>query len=461
MFENDARPNMADPVGQAPRGLALAVRNEVAAAGGAQLRVRARATRGRRRIRISVPALSITAAAVVAAALLVIVLGPFGAGHRPAITTPNVPAHSRLASHSSRVGGVTFVSYNLNQVVTQAPTMTVHSSTIKYPDLDANRDAIAFGAGSTWVLESAKPLGGPAKPIGSSAASDCGALVRLNSSTMAATGTLPTALCPTAVAFGDGSVWVLSFQIGVNGYRLTRVDPINLAVRSSTIIDGGAGGVAPQGDTGAKYVYVTAAGATVEVAVQTGTGTSQIVTLNARTLATVGSVTIPEPHGLAAALADNSGTAWLGTTAGWLYRIDPHTGSVTSERQLGASVLSLSASDRAIWMTIALPPGKPASAYPGFDTLELNPVTGAVEHDTGLPLLLAATDRSDVWGIFSTPQHGNYIARIDPSTRTVAGATSSPFEAPAYTPDTIGVSNGAAWIINTNLQTLTKVVPVR
>lgn len=106
-------------------------------------------------------------------------------------------------------------------------------------------------------------------------------------------------------------------------------------------------------------------------------------------------------------------------------------------------------------MTIALPSGKPATAYPGFDTLELNPVTGAIEHDTGLPLLLAATDGSDVWGIFSTPRHGNYIARIDSSTRTVAGITSSPSRGPAFTPDTIGVNDGAAWIINTNLQSLT------
>lgn len=113
-------------------------------------------------------------------------------------------------------------------------------------------------------------------------------------------------------------------------------------------------------------------------------------------------------------------------------------------------------------MTIALPTGKPASAYPGLDTLELNPNTGAVAHDTGLPLLLAATDGGDeVWGIFAKPRHGNYIARIDSRTRTVAGITSSPFKGSAFTPDTISVSGGAAWIINSNLQTLTKVTPAR
>ena len=339
--------------------------------------------------------------------------------------------------------------------------MSVRSSTIKYPDLDANYEAIAFGAGSAWVFESATPLGGPAEPIGSPEPSDCGALVRLGSSTMAATGTLGLKRCPLALTFGDGSVWVLGMQIGTAGYRLTRVDPANMTVRASTVIDGGAAGVTPQGDTGAKYLFVATGGATVTVAVQTTAGSSQVVTLDAKTLATVASVTIPEARGEATALTANSSAAWLGTDGGWVYHIDPRTGTVAGERQLGARVFSLSASDRAIWMTIALPPDKPTSPYPRFDTLELNPVTDAVEHDTGLPLLLAATDGSDVWGIFSTPQHGNYIARIDPSTRTVAGITSSPLKAPAFTPDTIGVSDGAAWIINTNLQTLTKVVPAR
>ena len=330
----------------------------------------------------------------------------------------------------------------------------MRSSTIEYPDLGANYDAIAFGAGSAWVLENATRLGGPAKPIGSPDPSDCGALVRSDSSAMAATGALALKRCPLALTFGDGSVWVLAMRIGTAGYQLTRVDPANMTVQASTVIDGGADGVTPQGNTGAKYLFVATSGATVTVAVQTASGASQVVTLDAKTLSTVASVTIPETRGEATGLSATSRAAWLGTDGGWLYRIDSRTGGVAGARQLGARVLSLSASARAIWMTIALPSGKPGSAYPGFDTLELNPVTGAVEHDTGLPLLLAATDGSDVWGIFSTPQHGNYIAQIDSSTRAVAGITSSPFKAPAFTPGTIAVSGGTSWIINTNLPTL-------
>jgi hypothetical protein len=461
MFENDARPSTADPVGNALRSLATEITNEVEIPDGARFRTRARVPRGRRRLRINVPALSITAAAVITAALLVILLRPSGGSHGPSTRTPTLRSHTELASHASTVAGVTFVSYNLNQVVTQAPNMMVRSSTITYPDQDANYDAIAFGAGNAWVLESARPLGGPAKPLGDPNRSDCGALIRLSASTMATTGTLSMSRCPEAVAFGDGSVWVVSFQTGVKGYRLTRVNPANMTVQASTIVDGGSGGITPQGDSGAKYLFVTSTGSSVEVALQTASGPSQIITLNAKTLIEVGAITIPEAHGLVTALAGNNAAGWAGTDSGWLYRIDPRTGAATSARQLGAWIRSVSVSRRAIWMTTELPQGRPASAYPGFDTLQLNPVSGKVLHDTHLPLLLVATRRTSVWGIFAAPQHGDYIANIDPATGTVSGATSSPFKSSDYTPDTIGVSNGAAWIINTNLQTLTKVVPIQ
>jgi hypothetical protein len=460
MFENDARPNLTDPVGEALRGLALAVTAEVGAAPPFPLPTRSH--RIRRRVRIGVPALSLTAVAALAAAVVVIVLALSSGGHRSATTPPTSPLSSGLASHLSTVGGMTFVSYNLNQVVARSPRMRVRSATITYPVLDANADAITFGADSTWILESTKPLAGPAKPLGSPDRSDCGTLVRLGSATTAVTGTLSLKECPAALTFGDGSVWMLGMRIGTAGYQLTRVDPAHLTVQASTIIDGGAGGVTPQGDTEAKNFFVAAGGPTATVVVPTAAGASQVVTVDARTLATVGSMTVPQARGQATALAADGGTTWLGTDGGWVYRIDSRTGQVIGARQLGAWVHSLSVSRQEIWMTIALPAGKPASAYPGLDTLVLNPNTGAVTHDTGLPLLLTAADRGgDVWGIFSTPQHGNYIARIDPSTRTVAGITSSPFKAPAFTPDTIGVSDGVAWVINTNLQTLTKVVPVR
>jgi hypothetical protein len=189
--------------------------------------------------------------------------------------------------------------------------------------------------------------------------------------------------------------------------------------------------------------------ATVTAAVQSATGATEVVTLAAPTLAPVASATIPPARGEAAGLSANRGGTWLGTTGGWVYRIDSRTGRVRGVRRFGAGVTGLAASDRAIWLTTAAP-------LP--DTLQLNPVTGALEHDTGLPLLRAATDGRAVWGILAAPRHGDYVARIDPGTRTVAAVTSSPAQAPASTPDAIGVGGGAAWIVNTSLQTLTRAV---
>jgi hypothetical protein len=453
MFENDATPNVADPVGDALRGLVLAVTSEAVAAGG---RLAAREPRSRRRLRVSAPALSIAGAAAAAAALVVIVLGASGP-HGPSLA----PVQPRLASQATTVDGVKFVSYNLNQLVNQAPALRVRGATMKYPDLGANYDAIAFGAGSTWVLESTQPLGGAAKPIGRPNPSACGALLRVNSSTLSATGTLSLKRCPLALAFGHGSVWVLATQVNTSGYQLTRVDPATMKVQASTVVDGGPNGVTPQGDTGSKYLLVTAAGRYVTVAVQTARGASQLVTVNGRTLAPVGSATIPHGRGEATALIANEHGIWVGTSNGWLDHLKSRGGMISGERRLGLRILSLSSSRGAVWMTVALPSGQPDTAYPGFDMLQLNAATGAIEHDTKLPLLLVASDRTDLWGILAAPQRGNYVAKIDPATRALTGIAASPFKGPAFTPSTIGVNGGAAWIINTNLQTLTKIVLVR
>jgi hypothetical protein len=414
------------------------------------------ASLARRRRRLVLPSLAAVLVVILGVALTFTLNGQPGA-QGPTTTTPNRLSPAPIATRATRIGGITLLSDNLNQVVAQAPRLAVRTSTIRYPDLGANRSAIAFGAGRVWVLQSTKPLGGPANPLGGPApASDCGALVRLDPSTMAATGTAALGTCPIAVAFGNESVWVLSFRIGTAGYDVSQIDPATMTVRSTTLLDGGPGGVTLQGDTGAKYLFIAVTGHRVIVAVQTATGSTQVITINAADGHTIGSVTIGADHGEATTLSTNRHAIWVGTTAGWLYRIDPATGAATTDRQLGTSVISLSASERAVWVTVALPPGDPSDAYPGIDTLELDPATGALTHDTRLPLVLVSTDGAEVWGIFATARHGDYIARIDPATGTVSGATSSPFT-PTFTPDTIAVNSGNAWIINTNLQTLTKV----
>jgi hypothetical protein len=51
------------------------------------------------------------------------------------------------------------------------------------------------------------------------------------------TGSVSLRLCPSAVTYGAGSVWVLSFQIGVPGFQIARVNPATLGVTFATTVD--------------------------------------------------------------------------------------------------------------------------------------------------------------------------------------------------------------------------------
>jgi hypothetical protein len=62
----------------------------------------------------------------------------------------------------------------------------------------ANHASIAFGGGSAWVLS----------PTGTQATSPCGKLLRVNASSVTVTGSVPIRLCPAAVAYGDGGMYV-------------------------------------------------------------------------------------------------------------------------------------------------------------------------------------------------------------------------------------------------------------
>ncbi len=448
MSENDMTPNLKDAVGRELQNLVRIVRDEVTLPDWTKLTHGHLSFYPKRRFTI----FSVAAALVILGLSLSIALGDqLGDG----------PPATRVETHASFIGGITLVSDNLLQVLSQSPPLAVHSKSIHFPVLDANHSAIAFGAGDIWIVQSATPLGGSAKPLGGPAPSwACGELVRL-ATTMTVKGALPLRFCPAAVTFGAGSVWVLGYQIGRDGYRLYQVAPETMTVRSTTVIDGGPNGVTPVGDTGAKQLFAVATSRVVAVAVQSTTGTSQIVTLNVNTRTTIASVTIPADRGMASALSANNAAFWVGTTGGYLYRIEPATGAITRTQMIGIGVTSLSATSKALWITVTVDQGRPANAYPGLDTIELNPTNAALVRDTSLPLILVSANGSDVEGILGSARGGEYIAKIDRKRGAIEGVASSPFKAPAYTPDTILAAAGSAWIINTNLQTLTKVTFMR
>jgi outer membrane protein assembly factor BamB len=310
-----------------------------------------------------------------------------------------------------------------------------------------NYASLAFGAGSAWVLS----------PAGSQTGSSCGKLVRVNTATLNATGSIPFRLCPSAVAYGDGAVWVLSFQIGARGYQVARVDPATLGVAFVTTVDES---ITPAGDTGAKYMFLTVADGKVFAAVQSRLGGAQITALDATSGKPVYSATLPSSYGPLTALAANDKGVWAGTFDGWVLRLDPHTDSIRTAQHLGTRVASLSASSTGIWVSVNLP--VPSRAiYPGLDILRLSPSTGSLKDDTGLPMTFVAANGSDVWALSSAPPYtsdAGLVAQINPANGAIT--KKAHLTAPtAQAPDTIGVYQGTVWVLNDFLDTITRIAP--
>jgi len=405
-----------------------------------------RTDRHRRRQRYRL--LSLAAAVVlVAGALAASVLLPGSTARRHAGANRSIA----VASYPIRFGNVRLVVKDLPAI--QKNTTTIVSSNItllQLPVVSANHSSIAFGGGNVWVLEH----------TGASAPAPCGKLVEVNASSATVSGSVPIPLCPDAVAYGAGSVWVLSFQIGVTGYQLVQVDPSTLTVRSTITLDGGSGGVTPQGDTGAKYLFVTVDSSHVIAALQGKAGNTELVEVSATNGTIIRSVTVPAPDGPVTGLGANSSAVWVGTANGWVLSFNPQNGALSSGQHLGSRVASLSAANSGVWVTENLP--VPTNApYPGLDTLRLDPTTGRITLDTGLPMTFVSTDGTSVWVLGSAPPYreaAGLLGNVNPTT----GAMSTDAELPVEsykTPDTLGVYQGSAWVINDSLGTVTKVSP--
>jgi hypothetical protein len=383
--------------------------------------------------------ISLATGAVLAAAAItvaVVVLFPAG-GHRP-----------QAAAHPVRFGNHILMVRDLmalQKTARPVPSARVVTRALRLKT--PNYAALAFGAGSAWVLS----------PVGSQSGSVCGKLIRVRTRTLNLTGSVPFRLCPSAVAFGDGAVWVLSFHIGGRGYQVARIDPITLGVTFVTTIDRG---VTPAGDTGAKYMFLTVADGRVFAAVQGRLGGAQITALDATSGKPVYSAALPAAYGPLTALAGNDKAVWAGTFNGWVLRIDPLTDSVSAARHLGTRVASLSASSTGIWVSVSLPVPSRAT-YPGLDILRLNPLTGSLKDDTGLPMTFVAAGGSGIWALGSAPPYtsdAGLVAQINPVTGAIVRKAHLP-ALRAQAPDTIGVYQGTVWVLNDFLGTMTRIAP--
>ncbi|MDA8182884.1 MAG: hypothetical protein M0035_00385 [Actinomycetota bacterium] len=434
--------HQSDRIGLLLRGMATRIEREVVPP--EPRSITQQTERHQRRQRYRLVAL-VTAAVLVAGAVAASVV-------LPGSTATRQPGAGRLlgvASYPIRFGNVRLVVKDLPAIQKNTPAITSSNITsLQLPALSTNHSSIAFGDGSVWVLEH----------TGASAPAACGKLVALNAASARIRGSVAIALCPDAVAYGAGSLWVLSFQIGVTGYQLVQVDPSTLSVTSTLTLDGGSGGITPQGDTGAKYLFVTVDGSDVVAAIQGRAGKSELVEISAANGAIIRSVELPALDGPVSALGANSSAVWVGTANGWVLSFNPQSGALSGGQRLGTRVASLSAAKTGVWVTVNLP--VPANApYPGLDTLRLDPTTGRITRDTGLPMTFVSTDGTSVWVLGSAPPYrsaAGLLGKVNPTT----GAMSTDAELPVEsykTPDTLGVYQGSAWVINDGLGTLTKV----
>jgi hypothetical protein len=432
-----------DPIGSALGHVATAVERVVVPPDVRFIAQRARHLEHRRpyrRVSVAASVVLIVAAATAAAVVL--------PGHeRP----PGPAGIAAIPSHVVRFGDVQLVVKDLPVVARRATSIPASNvASLHLPAASANHASIAFGGGNVWVLEHAA----------TATSAPCGRLVAVRATSAQVVGSVPIALCPHALAYGAGSVWVLSSQIGVTGYQLVRVDPSTFTVRSTLTIDGGPGGVTPQGDTGVKYQFVTVSSGQVVAAVQEPSGAAQLTALDGATGTVTRSVTLLRSDGPVTGLGAAGGTVWVGTANGRVISFNPSSGALSRGVRLGTRVASLAAAGSELWVTVNVPV-PPHATYAGLDTLRLDPTTGKIAQDTGLPMTFVSTDGTSVWALGSAPPYrsdAGLLAKI----AAVAGTMSDKAQLPAtgyIAPDTLGVYAGTAWVVNDSAGTLTRISP--
>jgi hypothetical protein len=133
---------------------------------------------------------------------------------------------------------------------------------------------------------------------------------------------------------------------------------------------------------------------------------------------------------------------------------------LSSGHRLGARIASLAASNSGVWVTANLPVSANAN-FPGLDTLRLDPVTGTITKDTGLPMVFVSTDGTSVWVLSSAGPYSSaagLVANIDPATGVMNEQTELPVDI-ENPPNTLGVYEGSAWVINDDGGELMRVNP--
>jgi YVTN family beta-propeller protein len=272
-------------------------------------------------------------------------------------------------------GPVTFGSGSLwvanvaDQTVSRVDPVSLQ--TLRTIALGATPTDITAGGGVIWVVESNRGASsvivrridpqfdsiGPSQQLGNVSpggpasltangdtvwvAPSSGLLTRINSTSGRIIQQLDPNASPTAIAVGDGAIWVTDSEAD----DVTRIDPTGL--RTPIPVGNGPGAIA----AGAGGIWVTDAQDDTVVRIDPATD----------------AVTTTIPVGRSpSAIAVGGGSVWVANQRdGTVSRIDPSTDRVAATISVGGSPRAITVTDGRAWVTVGPPPANYGRAVPG------------------------------------------------------------------------------------------------
>jgi YVTN family beta-propeller protein len=236
--------------------------------------------------------------------------------------------------------------------------------------LGSSPSAVAAGEGSVWVTNY-----------------DAGTVSRIDVPTRTVVDTIPTGSVPTGIAVGAGAVWVTDNF----GHRVSRIDPLVNRVVQTIPVGSNPNGIAV-GD-GSVWVANTNGRSLTRIDVITGAVRGTIL------LGT-------DATGVAAGF----GGVWVSDTVdGRVLRVDPESNHVSQVINVGHGADAITVGAGSVWV---------ANSLDGTVS-RINPKTNAVAATIAVgagPAGIAVGPR----GVWVANQYSGTVSRIDPATDTLA-----------------------------------------
>jgi YVTN family beta-propeller protein len=182
--------------------------------------------------------------------------------------------------------------------------------------------AVALGEGSVWVANSGDGTVSRIDPVGNKV-----------------TGVIPVGKRPVAIAFGEGAVWVANFL----GNSVSRIDPATNKVVATIPLDTNPTSIA----AGEGSVFVASA---LQIIV------TELLPVVVVWLIDPDTNTVTATSRVAGAcnglVAEGEGAAWVATEQ-MVARVEPATGKILSEFNPGVAIFGITVGDGSVWVARA------------------------------------------------------------------------------------------------------------